>query len=58
MTAPLTDDEMEKIVEELHVWTFSPVTCTICGHKHVSVHVAGIERVECPNCHYMTEVEE
>lgn len=52
---PLSEEEMDKIVAELHIWTHKMIKCNICGHQHVSVHIIGLERVECPNCHFMTQ---
>jgi hypothetical protein len=52
---PLSDEEMDNLLAQLHIWTTKKIKCTICSHEHVSVHIIGLERVECPNCHYMTQ---
>lgn len=49
---------MDDLVAELPVWTHDWVECQFCNYSHVSVHVIGLERVECPKCHCMTLVEQ
>lgn len=55
MTKPLTEEEMDKLVADLPIWTYKRIKCNICGHTHISVHIKDIEKVECPNCHFMTQ---
>lgn len=57
MTAPLSEDAMDDIIAELPIWASELVHCSLCDYRHVSVHIADIERVECPKCGHMTPVE-
>lgn len=36
------------------IWTSGDVECDVCGQEHLSVHAVVSERLECPNCGYMT----
>lgn len=48
---------MDDLVATLPIWTYGRIECLFCNHCHVSVHIAGLERVECPKCHCMTPVD-
>lgn len=41
-------------IEDLPIWTCELIMCSLCGFLHASVHIMHTERVECPNCNFMT----
>jgi len=42
-------------IEDDGPWFSGWVQCSMCGHRHVSVHpVDMVQNGECPECHNMT----
>jgi hypothetical protein len=38
-------------------WEGEYVQCDLCNYKWVAVFPAGIEKIECPNCHNLVNYE-
>lgn len=56
MTQPISEKELDRILVDLKIWTWSKITCPICDVTHYSVHIVDTPKIECPNCHFMIGV--
>ena len=43
--------------KHIEQWTFGNVKCDLCGHIWVAVYCIYSEKLECPNCHNMTNYD-
>lgn len=48
-------EHVKEIVEDPHEW--SKVSCDLCGNSWVAVRPVGVEKLECPNCHNLSQFE-
>lgn len=43
--------------EEVKQWEVSLVKCDVCTYEWTAIRPDGVEKLECPNCHNITNFE-